>query len=133
VISISKVIDWKIALFAENFLDGNVTQIKKFPIINQRDDKKICDLKLRIENSSNSFQFTIESSPVSLAIFFAASVDFLNSETSDTLDKIKFGWTEYESGQEIRSSKILEIFSLLAADKNLIFNVRCEVTSKINQ
>jgi hypothetical protein len=125
VISISKTIDWKISL-DENFLDGNVNQTRNFPIINQRDDRKICDLKLQIANREDSgFQFVIESSPVSVDIFFAASVDFLNAAAIDKLNIAKFDWTEYQKSQEIRLSK-----SVIASSKLLVLNVRCKVTSK---
>ncbi len=130
MISISKKIDWKIALFAENFLDGNMVQARKFPIINQRDKRKICDLYLLIKNREGSFQFTIKSSPVSETTFFTASVDFLNAESSDKLDEAKFDWTKYQKGQKIRLSRNMSIFPLLMASKNLVLNVRCEVTSK---
>ncbi len=129
MISILKTIDWKISL-DEDFLAGNVVQARKFPIINQRGNRKICDLNFQIENREGSFQFIIESSPVSVAIFFTASVALLNSETSEKLDETKFGWIECDKGQEIRSSRSMSILPLLTTFKNLIVNVRCEVTSK---
>ncbi len=125
MISISKTIDWKISL-DENFLEGNVIQTRNYPIINQRDKRKICDLKLQIKNrEDSSFQFVIESSPVSVDIFFAASVDFLNAAAIDKLNIAKFDWTEYQKSQEIRLSK-----SVIASSKLLVLNVRCKVTSK---
>ncbi len=114
MISISKKIDWKIVL-DEEFLDGNVVQARKFPIIDQRDKQKICDLNMQIENRKDSSYFSIESSPVSMSIFFAASVALLDQITSDKKHEVKFGWTECRKGQELSLSRSLTKFPLSAA------------------
>ncbi len=129
MISISKKIDWKISL-DEDFLDGNVVQARKFPIINQRDNRKICDLNLQIENRKDSSYFSIESSPVSQAIFFAATVALLSQKTTNKKHEAKFGWTECRKGQELSLSRSLTKCPLSAASRNLVLNIRCEVTSK---
>jgi hypothetical protein len=134
VISISQKIDWKIACFDEGFLIKNSIHSKKIPIINPRDDQKICDLSLQMFNyssSSNNFIFTIESSPVSEAIIFEASVALLDSRMTGKLHEEKFALTGYQKGQEIQPEKSMVKFSLLTTSKNLVFNVRCEVTSKL--
>ncbi len=114
----------------EVFLAGNVVQARKFPIIDQRNSQKICDLSLQIENRKDSSYFFIESSPVLQAIFFAATVALLNKKTSDEKHEVKFGWTEYRNGQELSLSRSLGKFPLSTISENLVVNVRCEVTSK---
>jgi hypothetical protein len=132
VISISKTIDWKISL-DEDFLAGNVVQARKFPIIDQRDNRKICDLNLQIENRKDSSYFSIESSPVSVAIFFAASVALLSQKPTNKKHEAKFGWTECRKGQELSLSRSITKFPLSTASRNLVLNIRCEVTSKISK
>jgi hypothetical protein len=132
VSSISKTIDWKITL-DEDFLDGNVVQARKFPIINQRDNRKICDLNLQIENRKDSSYFSIESSPVSVAIFFKATVALLSQKTTNKKHEAKFGWTECRKGQELSLSRSLTKFPLSAASRNLDLDIRCEVTSELSK
>jgi hypothetical protein len=129
VISISKKIDWKVSL-DEDFLAGNVVQARKFPIINQRDKQKICDLNLQMEIKENSSYFSIESSPVSVAIFFKATVTLLKEKTSDEKLEVKFGYTECEKDQKIQSSRSLTKFPLSTISENLVLNILCEVTSE---
>jgi hypothetical protein len=136
MISISKIIDWKIACFDEGFLTKNSIHSKKIPIINPRNDQKICDLSLQMFNyssSSKDFQFTLNSTPVSEAIFFEASVALLDSRMTGKLREEKCDLKEYQKGQEIQSEKSMVKFSLLTTSKNLILNVRCEVTSKLSK
>jgi hypothetical protein len=129
VISISKKIDWKISL-DDDFLAGNVVQARKFPIINQRDNRKICDMNLQLENRKDSSYFSIESSSAAQAIFFKATVALLGQKTTDKKHEVKFGWTECEKDQELSLSRSLTKFPLSAASRNLVLNIRCEVTSK---
>jgi hypothetical protein len=117
----------------DDFLAGNVVQARKFPIVDQRNIKKICNINLLIKNREGSFQFTIKSSPVSETVYFTASFDFLNAESGVKLDEAKFGWTKYQRGREMQSSRSLTKFPLQTASRNLIVNVRCEVTSKFSK
>jgi hypothetical protein len=84
-------------------------------------------------SSSNNFQCNIESTPVSEAIFFEASVALLDSQMTGKLHEEKFALTGYQKGQEIQQKKSMVKFSLLTTSKNLVLNVRCDVTSKLFQ
>jgi hypothetical protein len=117
----------------EDFLSGNVTQARKFPIIDQRENRKICDLNLQIDNRKDGSYFSIESSPVSQAMFFVATVVLLNKITTDKEQEAKFGWTECRRGQELSLSRSLTKFPLSAASRNLVLSVQCEVTSKLSE
>jgi hypothetical protein len=135
MISISKKIDWKIVCF-EGFLTKNSIYSKKIPIINPRDEQRICDLKLQLftySSSSNNLQFNIESTPVSEAIFFEASVALLDSQMTGKLHEEKFALTGYQKCQKIQPEKSMVKFSMLTTSKNLVLNVRCEVTSKLSK
>jgi hypothetical protein len=103
--SISKTIDWKVNL-DEDFLAGNVVQARKFSIIDQRDNRKICDLNLQMENRKDGSYFSIESSPVSVAIFFKTTVALLYQKTTDKKHEVKFGYTECE---KVRNSAYQEV------------------------
>ncbi len=88
MISIKKIIDWKIGRFDEIVIIANSIHSKKIPIHDPQDNQKICDLGLQIDGKTNPnsvIPLTIKSSPVSKTVFFKATVIALNAGLTEKL------------------------------------------------
>ncbi len=136
-------IDWKIGGFVDGFLNGKVIQSKTIPIINPRDNQKICEMSFEMysSGSAGSILFYIDSAtPVSETIFFEATVAIFDATMTEKLHEAKSAFTKHENGSIIQPGFLnLMPFSTLNSSKekylaeNGVLNVRCEVTSNCSK
>jgi hypothetical protein len=146
LITVSKKIDWKIAHFdkiAET--PGQKIQSKWVPIIDPRDNRKICDLNLQIykeyddEDDIDDIYFKIDSTPVAESIVLEANVAVFDAKMKEKLHEAKFILKEYQKGQKFcpLSLNLMDVSSLTEYKEkylaeNGVLNVRCVVISSLS-